>query len=432
MEYISTRSLKSVTIEQALLSGTADDGGLYLPSNIPTINPKEFLKHKDFISFSIEMLSGYFEGSSLEEYLSEVISDAFNFPLKLRSLNDESGRLSMLELYHGPTAAFKDFGAKFLASCSASIYKKSHESNETTILVATSGDTGGAVASAFYNLDGFNVIVLFPDNRVSPRQQKQLTCWGNNVLSLAVNGEFDDCQRLVKEAFAQQSTLKINLASANSINIGRLLPQATYYAWSSMDHYRNTGNSSSFIIPTGNMGNAFACYIAKEMGFPIDKVIFATNSNQTIFDFSKTGKWMPRPSIPTFASAMDVGNPSNMERFFSTYIDKDRLSSEMDCVSVTDEEIQNQIKTQYEKFGLIICPHTATGFHAYSGLKKEIVSDHHWIIVSTAHPAKFDNIVEPIINEKIVIPENLSAILDKESKFSEINSEFSSLKRFLI
>ena len=284
MQYISTRTLNKVTIEEALLSGTADDGGLYLPNTIPKIDQNDFMELDDYASFSSKMLYPYFIGSTLEESLDRIIKQSFNFPVRLRSIDNESAALSMLELYHGPTAAFKDFGARFLAQCSAEIQRKEKDVKRT-ILVATSGDTGGAVASAFYELEGFNVIVLFPKNRVSPRQQKQLTCWGGNVTSLAVEGEFDDCQRLVKEAFTHQPSIRTSLASANSINIGRLLPQATYYAWSSMIHYRDSGESSSFIIPTGNMGNSFACFIAREMGFPIEKILFATNSNRTIYNF---------------------------------------------------------------------------------------------------------------------------------------------------
>ena len=217
MEFTSTRSSKSVSIEEALLSGTAVDGGLYLPNEIPSIDPNEFNNTDDYISFSVAMLHPYFIDSSLGRCLEDIVSRSFNFPTQLTRLDNAPTPLSMLELYHGPTAAFKDYGARFLAACSAEIYAKKDQKGRT-ILVATSGDTGGAVASAFYNLEGFNVIVLFPNNRVSPRQQQQLTCWGNNVTSLAVNGEFDDCQRLVKEAFANQSSIQTSLASANNNN----------------------------------------------------------------------------------------------------------------------------------------------------------------------------------------------------------------------
>ena len=430
MDFISTRSLNPVSIEEALLSGTAKDGGLYLPSEIPKIDRNDFLEADDYVSFSNAMLSPFFRDSSLEECLEDIVTKSFNFPVQMTSLDNHSGNVSMLELYHGPTAAFKDFGARFLAACSAEIHAKK-SGQERTILVATSGDTGGAVASAFYKLEGFNVVVLFPDQRVSPRQEQQLTCWGNNVTSLAVKGEFDDCQRLVKEAFSNQSSIGINLASANSINIGRLLPQATYYAWSSMVHFRESGQSSSFIIPTGNMGNSFACFIAKSMGFPIERVLFATNSNRTIYNFSKTGEWLPSPSVPTYASAMDVGNPSNMERFFALYQNDSKLSDEMDCVSVNDEEISHQIKKQHKESNLLICPHTATAFEAYDSLEGSENKKHQWLIVSTAHPAKFENIVEPIVQKTIDIPKNLISILEKESSYEKIEPKFSSLKQFL-
>ena len=199
-----------------------------------------------------------------------------------------------------------------------------------------------------------------------------------------------------------------------------------------MIHYRDSGEASSFIIPTGNMGNSFACFIAREMGFPIEKILFATNSNRTIYNFSKTGEWIPSPSIPTHASAMDVGNPSNMERFFSLYNDQKQLSREMDCISVNDDEIIEQIEQQFRKSNLVICPHTATAFKAYDSLEKTEKKDHHWVIVSTAHPAKFENIVEPIIHESIEVPNNLMMILEKESALTEIDSDFNSLKQFLV
>ena len=255
MKFISTKNKIEVEAEEAIFSGTAADGGLFMPSIIPKVEPNDFKDTENFQLFSNKMLSLFFKETILENKLNAVVSESLNFSVIQRDLSEDQMPISMLELFHGPTAAFKDFGARFLASSMNAIMEQQANPKIVTILVATSGDTGGAVASAFHQRRGFNVVVLFPKGRVSPRQQYQLTCWGNNVVSVAINGEFDDCQRLVKEAFSQQEKFKNQtLCSANSINIGRLLPQATYYAWSSQQYFSKYGMHTSFIIPTGNLG----------------------------------------------------------------------------------------------------------------------------------------------------------------------------------
>ena len=432
MKYISTKANHAITIEEALFSGTSKGGGLYMPESIPKIQTEEFKTFNNFQEFSYQLLSYFFVGSTIEDDLEDIVNNSLNFPVIHRDISEDQGHYSVLELFHGPTAAFKDFGARFLASSMSTILKKANRSDLYTILVATSGDTGGAVASAFYQRPEFRVAVLFPEGRVSPRQQHQLTCWGKNITSLAVKGEFDDCQRLVKEAFNNpELSLKHNLCSANSINIGRLLPQTTYYAWSSIKYQQTTGLPSSFIIPTGNLGNAFACFIAKEMGFPIDRIIFATNANKTIPDFLATKEWSPRPTLPTLASAMDVGNPSNMERFFYQYQDTDRLLSVLESFSVGDNEIKDQIRYQYEKNQVAICPHTATAFHTYRNLPISNLEGSHWTLVATAHPAKFENIVEPIINVELEIPGNLKTLMALESLVNCIEPSLEHLTSYL-
>ena len=432
MKYISTKANHAITIEEALFSGTSKGGGLYMPESIPKIQTEEFKTFNNFQEFSYQLLSYFFVGSTIEDDLEDIVNNSLNFPVIHRDISEDQGHYSVLELFHGPTAAFKDFGARFLASSMSTILKKANRSDLYTILVATSGDTGGAVASAFYQRPEFRVAVLFPEGRVSPRQQHQLTCWGKNITSLAVKGEFDDCQRLVKEAFNNpELSLKHNLCSANSINIGRLLPQTTYYAWSSIKYQQTTGLPSSFIIPTGNLGNAFACFIAKEMGFPIDRIIFATNANKTIPDFLATKEWSPRPTLPTLASAMDVGNPSNMERFFYQYQDTDRLLSVLESFSVGDNEIKDQIRYQYEQNQVAICPHTATAFHTYRNLPISNLEGSHWTLVATAHPAKFENIVEPIINVELEIPGNLKTLMALESSVNCIEPSLEHLTSYL-
>ena len=314
MQYISTRGGAPVGIETAIMSGTSRDGVLYVPMSLPATQPADFAGRETLPDIAEQLLMPFFAGSTLAGRLGDICRQALDFPVPLREL--ESGQLSVLELFHGPTAAFKDVGARFLAATMERIVDDGRFATPpVTIMVATSVDTGGAVASAYHRRPGMRVVVLFPLGRVSPRQQHQLTCWGDNVTSLAVRGEFDDCQRLVKEAFADQQLASTHrLCSANSINVGRLLPQAAYYAKASLEHWRKTGQPLSFVIPTGNLGNGFACVWARRMGLPIDRIVLATNANTPIEDYLATGQWLPRPSIATLASAMDVGNPSNMER----------------------------------------------------------------------------------------------------------------------
>ena len=299
----------------------------------------------------------------------------------------------------------------------------------TRIVVATSGDTGGAVAAAFDGRPGVRVVVLYPDGRVSERQAHQLTCWSDNVQSLAVQGSFDDCQRLVKAAMADESlSSRHRFSSANSINIGRLLPQSIYYADASLRHFRETGRKPGFIIPTGNLGNAFACILAREAGLPIGEIVLVTNANTLIGEYLKGAEWLPRASIQTLASAMDVGNPSNMERLRSLKGEGPALNQVVRVFSATDQDIEIEIKNMFADFGLTICPHTATAAHAYHQLSDEERANEDWILVATAHPAKFESIVEPLIGASIPLPKGLSDIMSKPSRFTRIEPNLNSLK----
>jgi threonine synthase len=368
------------------------------------------------------MLGPFFAGSTLASRLASICGEALNFPIPTREV--ETG-LGVLELFHGPTAAFKDVGARFLAAAMASIVADGRFARPpVTIVVATSGDTGGAVAAAFHRRPGMSVVVLFPDGRVSPRQQHQLTCWGDNVVSLAVRGEFDDCQRLAKEAFADRALAGAhNLCSANSINIGRLLPQAAYYAKASIGHQRRTGRPVSIIVPTGNLGNGFACIIARRLGFPIERIVLATNANTTVEDYLATGQWLPRPTVATLASAMDVGNPSNMERLLALAGNVEGVRAEVSAVAVTDDEIRRAIGDEYRRNGLPWCPHTATGLHVYRNLPPGERRDRDWLVVATAHPAKFDTIVEPLLGIRLQPPAELERLLSLPARFDTIAPE---------
>jgi len=342
---------------------------------------------------------------------------------------DAAGHLSLLELFHGPTAAFKDFGARFLAACFARLRKPG--SRPLTILVATSGDTGGAVAAAFHGRPGIEVGVLFPKGLVSPTQERQLTCWGGNVRSFAVHGTFDDCQRLVKEAFVDpRLKQQTELSSANSINLGRLLPQAVYYASSSLEIWRKYGEPASYVIPSGNLGNAAACIWARKLGLPIGEVILAHNANRTVSDFLQTGEWRPRPSIATLASAMDVGNPSNMERLRALFPELADLRTAVTAETVDDAAIRERIRKGFERYGQIWCPHTATGAEVYERIvaPSDKRRNGRWIVVSTAHPAKFSEIVEPLIGRKVPVPETLAKLYARPTQYTEIEPKLSALR----
>jgi threonine synthase len=300
-----------------------------------------------------------------------------------------------------------------------------------TILVATSGDTGGAVAAAFHRRPWVDVVVLYPRGLVSPRQEKQLACWGDNVRTLAVQGSFDDCQRMVKEAFVDPGLAReLLLSSANSINVGRLLPQMAYYARSSLELYRRDGRAPNYIVPSGNLGNVAACLWARAAGLPIGDVVLATNANLTITEYLNTGEWRPRPSVATLASAMDVGNPSNMERLRWLFPDIEGLRGQFRAETVSDEQIRDTIRRDHAELGQTWCPHTATAAHAWRSLPAERRAER-WVIVATAHPAKFNEIVEPLVGAAVPVPAALAALLSLPSQQSVIEPRLEALRAAL-
>jgi len=430
MMYQSTRGAGPVTLDDALVQGIAEDGGLFLPQQLPQLSPADFAAATGTADIAKVLLTPFFAGSTLADDLDSIIAETFSFPVPVSRLPADGAYCGLLELFHGPTAAFKDVGGGFLAGCLGRL--EGDPARPLTILVATSGDTGGAVAAAFNERPGMRVAVLYPDGRVSERQAQQLSCWGDNVLSLAVKGSFDDCQALVKGALADQAlAAQHRFSSANSINIGRLLPQAIYYADASIRHFRDTGRKPSFIVPTGNLGNAFACYIARAIGLPIGEIVLATNANRLIVDYLDGAEWAPRASIQTLASAMDVGNPSNMERLRAKGGDAAELSSQVRAVSVSDEEIRAQIKQNFVEFGVATCPHTAIATFAWRQLSEQERRDADWILVATAHAAKFEQIVEPIIGETVPVPADLADILSRQRRFTRIEPELDALAAVL-
>jgi threonine synthase len=409
----------SVALSEAIRQGLAPDGGLYVPTRLPSVDAASFAGVSRLPEIARLSLGGFFAGDRLQPVLGEIADAALNFDAPTTPISAAEDRLFALELFHGPTAAFKDFGARFLAE---SLQRLEGDTRQPlTILVATSGDTGGAVAAAFHLRPWVRIVILYPKGLVSPRQEQQLTCWGDNVISLRIDGTFDDCQRLVKEAFLDVTLRsKHRFSSANSINIGRLLPQMVYYVASSLDVARRTGAKPCFIIPAGNLGNAFAALWARALGFPLDRIILAHNANRIVPDYLQSGIWQPRSSVPTLASAMDVGNPSNMERIRALYPTVDSIREELSAYSVDDATIRARIGEDFMHYGREWCPHTATAAEIYARLSAQERREHPWVLVATAHPAKFNEVVEPIIGKAVDIPESLGRLLRMPQHFLDL------------
>lgn len=412
---ISTRGKDTAPMDEAILKGLAKDGGLYVPEHFPKYSIEQFYSLDNFSDFSIRLLAPFFTQSKIA--INRNFCDSvFTFPLVITHL---SRKKYVLELFHGPTLSFKDFGARFFAQC----LQQLTQDKPAKVLVATSGDTGSAVAGALHGKTGIKGFILFPKDKISLRQQIQITCWGDNIHAIAVQGTFDQCQQLVKTAFAKSSEHDQILTTANSINIARLLPQILFYAYSSIQLAKQHNELVNFIVPSGNLGNVTACYWAKKIGFPIDRILIANNKNSVLTEFLKTGIYQKKTSIKTLATAMDVGDPSNLERLRNLFSDFTSFKKQLNVQSVTDEEIKSAIKECYDTYHYVICPHTATAYHRLM----KINENQPWVIVSTAHPAKFEQIIEPLLNIKIPIPEQLNHLLTKKQYLELIEPNFKSL-----
>jgi threonine synthase len=407
VRYVSTRGgADPASLSEAVERGLAPDGGLYVPEAHPTLSPGALAGAESLAEVAERVLTPFFAGDALAPALGDICREAFAFPVPLRDLRD---RTAVLELFHGPTAAFKDVGACFLAALMPRL--AGGDARPLTILVATSGDTGGAVAAAFHGRPGVEVAVLFPAGMVSPRQEKQLTAWGGNVRAFAVAGAFDDCQRLVKAAMADPVLRAARrLSSANSINVGRLLPQLAYYAWASREYVRRHDAEPGFAIPSGNLGNAVAALWARRAGLPLREVVMATNANPAVTAFAAGAPWAAHPTVATLATAMDVGDPSNMERVFHLFGGHDPARAALRAERVDDDEIRRVIREGPARWGTVWDPHTATAIAA-----RERLRGGDWIVVATAHPAKFEAVVEPLVGREIPIPPELQRLLDRPS-----------------
>ena len=430
MHYISTRKADhAVTLGEAIARGLAPDGGLYVPQEFPHFTARQFENDFELPQLGMRLLAPFAAGDPVADELPAICNEAFDFPAPLATLPNAPAPLSVLELFHGPTGAFKDFGARFLAACMERIQRG--QRRKLTILVATSGDTGSAVAAAFHGKPWVDVAVLYPKGKVSDRQAQQLACWGGNVRTFAVNGTFDDCQRVVKEAFADPALAETHqLSSANSINVGRLLPQMVYFAKAGLELWRESGRRANFIVPTGNLGNALACIWARHVGVPIGEIVLATNANQSITEYLRTGEWAPRPSVATLANAMDVGNPSNMERLRALHPDFEELQGQIGASSVDDIEIRGTIRRDSHELDRLWCPHSATAAKVFRRLLARGARGH-WVIVATAHPAKFNEIVEAQTGREAPVPESLARLLALPRQETELDPTLDALRREL-
>lgn len=429
MHYISTRQrAPEATLGEAITAGLAPDGGLYVPAAMPRVDPATLPADASLAELAVPLLTPFFESDALRDALPAIAAEALDVEAPVQALPWADADL--LELFHGPTAAFKDFGARFLATCLRHLRKPTDP--PLTILVATSGDTGAAVAAAFHRVPGFRVCILYPEGRVSPRQAHQLGCFGDNVRALRVAGSFDQCQQMVKQALGDaELQARVPMSSANSISLGRLLPQMTYYAQTTLRHQREHGEPAHFIIPTGNLGNALACAWVRALGLPVGRIHLASNANATLPEFFAGDDYRPREGIPTLANAMDIGTPSNFERLRWLYRNDDTaLRQAFSSGSTDDATIRETITATARDHDLVVCPHTATAMHELARLRATGDTTR-WTVVATAHPAKFDTVVEPLLGRHVPVPPALDALLQKPNHAEPMPAEAAALQHIL-
>lgn len=430
MRLISTNGCSTaISFREALFQSMATDGGLTTPERLDPLpaSARSALKGQDFPTVAGAVARHLLADEFKSDELDEIVRSALDFPIPLIELGDG---IHLLELFHGPTLAFKDVGARFMARTMQACHRSD---DRLTILVATSGDTGSAVADAFLGIERTRIVVLFPDGQVSELQERQFTTLGDNVRALAVQGTFDDCQKLAKTAFADTDLRRhLPLSSANSINIGRLLPQIFYYfgAWAQLPP---SSRNLVFCTPSGNFGNLSAGLMAMRLGLPVTRFIAATNTNDVVPEYLESGRYRPRPSIRTISNAMDVGDPSNLARIIHLYDgDLDALRRDVGATGVTDDETRTCIRDVHDATGHILDPHTAVG---YVGLKRELADRSEpadAILIATAHPAKFREVVEPVIDIEVPLPTRLAAHLEKDRKVTPIGPAYDELKEILL
>ena len=432
MEYYSTNhKTRNVSLRKAVVKGLAADRGLFMPEKIPSL-PSAFFKNIGQLTLqeiSYAVANTLFGEDMDSSELKNIVYDTLNFDIPLVHVN---GDIYSLELFHGPTAAFKDVGARFMARL-LGYFNRTESGDTVNVLVATSGDTGSAVANGFLGVPGVRVFVLYPEGKVSKIQEAQFTTLGQNITAIEVNGTFDDCQALVKSAFMDEElNAKMKLSSANSINVARFLPQMFYYfhAYAQLAQRGQLDKDIVVAVPSGNFGNITAALIAKRMGLPIKRFIAANNSNDVFYQYLRTGIYSPKPSIATIANAMDVGDPSNFARILDLYGNShDAICKDISGYTYTDEQISETVARTYKDDGYLLDPHGAT---AYRALIEGLNVGEAGIFIETAHPAKFKDTVEAIIGEPVQVPDKLQKFINGKKQTVKMPSGFHSFKKFLM
>lgn len=428
--YSTVRKSSPVSFRTAVLEGMPEDGGLYMPETTPLLSP-ELLSRFGSASLqeiSVEVVRPFVGKEISDNQLSDLMNNALNFEAPLVRLEE---RLYVLELFHGPTLAFKDFGARFLARMMSYLIRDSDR--DLIVLVATSGDTGSAVANGFYNVAGVKVVLLYPSKMVSSIQEKQLTALGGNIFALEIAGNFDDCQRLVKHAFSDVDLRQLkSVTSANSINIARWIPQSFYYFYASK-RLPNGEDRPFFSVPSGNFGNLTAGLLAKKMGAPIGRFIAASNVNDVIPRFLENGKFIPRDAVSTLSNAMDVGNPSNFARLMALYDnDLDAIRQDVIGISISDDRTREGMEEVFRKFSYVLDPHSAIGYLGAKQYLERNAEEGAAVFLATAHPAKFPEIVEEVTGQSIEPPESLKSALSRPKQSLLMRNNYEDLKSFLL
>lgn len=431
MKYYSTnKNAPDATLEEAVVKGLAADRGLYMPAEIKKL-PVSFFEEIDKLSFqeiAYRVADAFFGSDIPAETLKQIVYDTLSFDVPAVKVKDD---IYSLELFHGPTLAFKDVGARFMARLLGYFIRKEGK-KQVNVLVATSGDTGSAVANGFLGVEGIHVYVLYPKGKVSEIQEKQFTTLGNNITAIEVNGTFDDCQALVKSAFMDKELNEhMQLTSANSINVARFLPQAFYYFYA-YAQMKKLGKADNLVIcvPSGNFGNITAGLFGKYMGLPVKRFIAANNRNDIFYQYLKTGVYSPKPSVATIANAMDVGDPSNFARIYDLYGGShEAIAKEISGETYTDEQIRETVQAVYNETGYLLDPHGACGYRA---LAEQLKPGETGVFLETAHPAKFLQTVEAIIGAEVQIPEKLQAFMKGQKESVPMEKDFASFKSYLM
>lgn len=418
-----------VNFKEATIAGQAPDKGLYFPEKIPTLS-QTFIQHLHQYSneaIAYEVMKPYIAATIDNKAFQRIVEETISFPIPLKSINEQ---IFSLELFHGPTLAFKDVGARFMSRCLG--YFLQGSAKKVTVLVATSGDTGGAVANGFYNVDGVQVVILYPSKKVSAVQEAQMTTLGNNITALEVAGTFDDCQQMVKQAFADVSLQQeIFLTSANSINVARWLPQQVYY-FLAYKQWPEKNNPPVIAVPSGNFGNLCAGLLAKQSGLPIKHFVAACNANKVVPDYFSTQQYQPKPAVATISNAMDVGNPSNFIRIVELFQQQfEAMQSAISCYSITDETTITTIKNVYQQHQYLLDPHGAVGYESLQLALCNFPEHTKGIVLETAHPVKFNDTIQNIFSTNLLANFEQELLLQGNKKSIEIPNHYEALKNEL-